>query len=332
MEHTRLAEARSLVEELLDSLETRPEPISQILLKARRLARLLKDGDAQTWLDFEMKGYPKGFEAAQIGYCIKYMWQSRVDAGGTYSTSSLPEIEAWITGYQKHMDAIQLPSSISTSPRRPSELSDVSILVASVNTSLSSLRESSARETKAFEGMKSGLHSFATDRQISLAFGDVSNDIFERARATVDSFVRRTSPKAAEQLLASYERLSAGDPEARAQCLVSCRRVLSSVADAVFPARSERFVDSSGAERKVGVDDYKNRLLAFIDQRLSTKSSVSLLASEIDHLAARLDSVYDKVCKGVHADVTANEAELAVIHTYLFLAEVARIAVPTPDA
>jgi hypothetical protein len=49
-------EARGLVKDLLDSLETRSEPISQCLLKAKRLARLLRDCDAQTWLDLEFKG------------------------------------------------------------------------------------------------------------------------------------------------------------------------------------------------------------------------------------------------------------------------------------
>jgi hypothetical protein len=333
VEQTRLAEAKVVVQNLLDSLETRSEPISWCLLKAKRLARLIRDSDAQTWLDFEMKGYPDPFQVSQIGNCEKYMRLSRFNADGSFKMASLPEMEANIAGIQKHMDAVRLPSSISTSEQRagPFGLNVATTLVGNVNTAQNALRESLADDVQVFEAMKAGLHAFATDCQISLAFGELSSDIFERARVAVDLFVRTTSPKAAEQLLASYDRLAAGDPEALAQCLTSCRRVLLSVADAVFPARNERYVDSSGTERKVGADDYKNRLLAFLDQRLKSKSSLSLLAVEIDHLAARLDSVYEKVCKGVHADVTSSEAELAVIHTYLFLAEIARLALPPSD-
>jgi hypothetical protein len=43
-------------------------------------------------------------------------------------------------------------------------------------------------------------------------------------------------------------------------------------------------------------------------------------------LAARLDAIYEKTCKGVHVDVTEAEARLAVIHTYLFLGEIAQHA------
>lgn len=48
------------------------------------------------------------------------------------------------------------------------------------------------------------------------------------------------------------------------------------------------------------------------------------------HLAARLDAVYEKACKGVHNEVDNGEAQLTVIHTYLFLAEVARHTAPAP--
>jgi hypothetical protein len=45
-------------------------------------------------------------------------------------------------------------------------------------------------------------------------------------------------------------------------------------------------------------------------------------------LAARLDAIYEKTCKGVHAEVTAQEARLAVINTYLFIGEVANVSSP----
>ena len=79
----------------------------------------------------------------------------------------------------------------------------------------------------------------------------------------------------------------------------------------------------------MGSDEYKNRLLAFVDREIKSESSQSVVAAEIEHLAARLDAVYEKTCKGVHSDVSKDEARLAVIQTYLFVAEIARISAGT---
>ena len=211
-------------------------------------------------------------------------------------------------------------------------MSEASSLLRDINTTLQSLREVHIADVEVFAALKSALHSYATDCQISLDFGDISSDVFGKAREAVDSFIRQTCPKAAGQLLAAYERLGGNEAEERAQCLASCRRVLLTVADAVFPAQQEEYEDSGGKRRKVGPDDYKNRLLAFLDQRLGSDGTLALVDGQMGHLAARLDAVYSKVSKGVHADVGENEAQLAMIHTYLFLAEVARACPPVSTA
>jgi len=54
-----------------------------------------------------------------------------------------------------------------------------------------------------------------------------------------------------------------------------------------------------------------------------SRSSREVIESELEHLAARLDAIYEKACKGVHVDVSEQEARLAVIHTYLLIGEVA---------
>jgi AbiTii len=43
-----------------------------VLMRAKRLARLMRDTDAQTWLDLETNGYPQGFSFATLGTCEKY--------------------------------------------------------------------------------------------------------------------------------------------------------------------------------------------------------------------------------------------------------------------
>lgn len=59
-------------------------------------------------------------------------------------------------------------------------------------------------------------------------------------------------------------------------------------------------------------------------ERSSSEGSTAIVEAEMDLLAAQLDAIYEKTCKGVHVDVSLQEARLAVIHTYLFIGEIAR--------
>ena len=54
--------AKELSNVILSDLEINQLPISQILMKAKRLARMLHDSDAQKWLDYEIMGYPVVFD------------------------------------------------------------------------------------------------------------------------------------------------------------------------------------------------------------------------------------------------------------------------------
>lgn len=171
--------------------------------------------------------------------------------------------------------------------------------------------------------MKAAIHNYATDTYLAIELGDVAEDIFESSRKEVDAFVRAHCPKAAEKLLAINERMADGSSESRTAALTSCRRLLMTVADSIFPARDEVWNDGSGRVRKVGNEHYKNRLLAFLSEASQSDSSLEVIESGIAHLAARLDAIYEKTCKGVHVDVSEQEARLAVIHTYLFIGEIA---------
>jgi hypothetical protein len=148
---------------------------------------------------------------------------------------------------------------------------------------------------------------------------------FEALRNEVDTFLCEVAPQAQAQLTAALERFAAGDEEALSHSLTSCRRLLQTVADAVFTARTENFVDTRGKSRKVGTEEYKNRLLAFLDQGLSGKS-YALFDGEMELVVKRLDALYDKVCKGVHSDVGAEEVRLVLSEMYVMLTEVARLA------
>src|SRR3989442_12963644 len=59
---SRSAHTLALAHELLDDIELSRLAPEQLLLKASRLARLLGDSRTQTWLRYELDGYPGGDE------------------------------------------------------------------------------------------------------------------------------------------------------------------------------------------------------------------------------------------------------------------------------
>lgn len=323
--NTRITEARRVAIGLLDDLESASVPIDVILMKAKRLARLMRDSDAQRWLDLETSGYPSSFSFSELGNCRKYAAASgRLnEAQSKFYTQSLPEFEA--NAESEHVLLVaNKPTGSLSKAKDFLEKQATEALMATQLKLQTAQKRNYAQSKSIFTSLKAGIHSYATDMHLALELGDVAQDIFEAARNEIDTFVRAHCPKAAEKLVAINERMADESSESRTAALTSCRRLLMTVADSLFPASDEGWTDSNGKVRKVGTDQYKNRLLACIDARHMSDGSMAIVESELEFLAARLDAIYEKTCKGVHVDVSLEEARLAVIHTYLFIGEVAR--------
>ena len=325
--HSRFELAREVTDELLLELETQEIAIERSVMKAKRLARLLRDQDAQAWLDYEIKGYPDNFNFELLGSCRKYAISGgRLDEKESkYWRQSLPELEAIMKAEQQALNSMGMPRDFSPGVENYVASGATISVLNSIWTQIEAQKNSYKRSASLFSSMKSALHAYVTDSYLALQLGDTVESIFEAARSKVDTFIRANVPQAAEQIVSMNERLKENDAESRVSALTSCRRLFLSLADAVFPAREVNYIDSKGKSRIVGQEQYKNRLLAFLDEKAVGGDQLSILESEIDHLAARLDTVYELSCKGVHANVTIDEARLAVIHTYLFVAEIARL-------
>jgi hypothetical protein len=321
----RIDEARKVSEALLDELENTSSPIDAILMKAKRLARLMRDSDAQLWLDLETRGYPSGFLFSDLGSCRQYAVSGgRLDLDNSkYYTQSLPEIEANAESDEALLGSLRAARTPTANVKNFVEKNATEALMTTQLKLQANQKKNYAGSKSLYSSMKSAIHSFATDTYLAVELGDVAEDIFEGVRNNVDTFVRAHCPKAAEKLVAISDRMNDDSTESRSAALTSCRRLLMDIADSVFPPREEKWKDRKGRTRNVGVDQYKNRLLAYLADLGESHGSYVLLESELEHLASRLDNIYEKTCKGVHIDVTEGEARLAVVHTYLFIGEVA---------
>ncbi|MBB4391796.1 hypothetical protein [Bradyrhizobium sp. ERR14] len=322
----RIDEARQVARTLLNDLETVTVRTEGVLMKAKRLARLMRDSDAQLWLEYETSGYPsEHFNPTDLGTCERYVRQSgRIDPTGKYWIASLPQIEAIGEGYKQRAEAMvgTVDKSVVVENYLVKRATE-EFLANQTQQQIAARKLYNDNEALAV-ALRASIHSYATDVFLAIELGDAAQDIFEEARKRIDNFVRSHAPKAAEQLVAVNERMAEGSLESYSHALTTCRRLLLTVADALFPARSQPYTDKSGKPRVVGSENYKNRLMAFVEENAASEGSTVLIQSGLEHLAARLDAVNAKVSKGVHTDVTQEEARLAVIHTYLFLGEVAR--------
>jgi hypothetical protein len=317
----RLDQARDALQGLLNLLESGTFDTAQVLMRAQRVARLMRDADAQTWLGLELSGYPQDFSYAKLGTCEKYARMGRIGHKGGYWYASLPEQAARLEAIRTAVPAPRTaPASVSDFTAARATSAVLKEMKAEENERIKEVSDAA----RLHGALLAGLHAYATDMQIALELGETADAIFEDVRVSVDTFVRAAAPKAAEQLVAMSDRLRDGDSESLTAALTSCRRLLQSVADVVFPASDTPFVDSRGKARNVGAEQYKNRLLAYIDGSLSSGSTRAIVEAEVSHLGLRLDAIYEKACKGVHADVTLREVRLMLLQTYLFLGEVAR--------
>jgi len=158
-----------------------------------------------------------------------------------------------------------------------------------------------------------------------LSYIGVNADIFERHRRRVESFLSRISPRVLEQFTAAYRRAREDDAESKAHALTTCRRILESVADVVYPPQAEPVVDPSGRTRKVGPENYINRLWMFVAESMSGSTHSKLLLATLQDFGYRIDTVYSLTNKGVHDDVAQAEVDTCVMQTYLLAGEILRV-------
>lgn len=169
------------------------------------------------------------------------------------------------------------------------------------------------------------VYSFLSTTEHQLLFGKLNSDIFEQNKIYVDSRLKEICPDAINKFSNIYNLLNKNDGEARSHALVSCRRILKDLADALYPPTSCEVTTSDGKNHKLTEEKFISRLWQFVSEKMFGQTSGNLLLAGINDLGARLDKVYDLSCKGVHSDVTEFEMNQCVIQTYLLIGDILRL-------
>jgi hypothetical protein len=172
--------------------------------------------------------------------------------------------------------------------------------------------------------VRSRVHQYLSIVEQQLLLGKVSSDIFQRNREYVDARLRDLAPDVLDQFAAAYERAEQGSPEALSHALTSCRRVLKSLADALYPAGPPA-VGADGKPHAMTDDKIVNRLSQFVTEHRIGSVSGTVLIDEINRVSAQLRNLNNLASKGVHAKPSTQEVEQCLIQVYITVGDLLRL-------
>jgi len=322
----KLKLARDLVEDI-ELSRLLPE---QLLLKASRLARLVNATEISIWLRFELRGY-LGDDPISLKYMsITNRWTDRSKNLGYWIP--LAEIDGHIAAKESQLQRLRIPDvNFSPSSANPTETVtgtygiNVTQAMQPVR-AISSQMETLATAIATLHGIRSRvlsvLHEFVISTYYQLEFSGMSETIFTKYKATVDEKLIGIAAEVLDKIPAIYERLSAGDKEAISHALDTCRRIIQAFADANYPPQKGTIAID---EEKLNVNsqNYLNRIEAFVATNCKS-------ASRRRRLRKTLREIHERVCAGVHSDVSLDEAKALFVQTYLILGEIALLAQENP--
>jgi hypothetical protein len=291
-----------LVQDLLDDLELGRTSGERLILKASRLARIVGADEIKEWLRFELGGFKSGNETS-----IKYMgltgrWRKKEDNKGYWVP--LAQIEALIEAEKSKLSVMRIPDSAGDNN------SGVPLATRAMDAASGNISKFSGIRSK----VMAQLHAFVTDIYYEKIFDNLSESIFENYKRDVDNLITSTCGDVIEQIPSAMERLSSGDSEAISHALTTCRRIIESFADSIYPP-TDRTIEIGGNQLKLDAGKHQNRINAYIHGYCDSKSRKQRFRQNLSNLFGRVSS-------GVHKDVSAEEAKALFLNTYLFLGEV----------
>jgi hypothetical protein len=163
----------------------------------------------------------------------------------------------------------------------------------------------------------------------TLTYSNTNERIFTRFQSGVDRIIGEIAPDILAKFNSVFRRMrdaarsgaAVDASEELSQAVMSCRRMLKSVADLVYPATSE--VSDQG--NPLDDDKYRNRIKEFTKGVTSSRSTREVDLATLDGLYDRFVALDGVANKGVHADIALAEAELCSIQTYIVAGELLRL-------
>jgi AbiTii len=348
------AEAVTEARTILAAIEEGSTPISRIALRARRLAETIDNEEGRLWLRLECEGatsvpnlqrlgVPKDREASARAARKFHQLRAATDWNSislnefaTAARQGKPLNKTWVLAGP--LASLESPSPVELSSNLKQRDEDLEKLLrrdplymideianrgdrqwAEMKTHLSRMEQQ-----QVLTRVTAAIHDWASGVYLTHRFRQKADDIFNAFKGRAEAMLAALCPEAVRRLNHAVERLSpSSGAEEWSAAAMSCRRVLKDLADALHPPSTEPFEG-----RRVDDQAYKNRLWAFAKKYARAGQGIE---EEIDYLCMVLDRLYELSNKGVHQDVSKEEAELCVLRTYVLAALLGKMWAGTPS-
>lgn len=292
-----------LAKDIIDDIELGKTDAQAILLKCTRLARYTDNEDIKRWIKAELQGYDV-IDKVPDSYITKAGRWTNFEERKAY-LMPLAQMESSIDALKDKIKMLRIPDSNGTHGMA---------IVAGIKTELSQATNTVAT----FGGVKSKvismLHDFATTVYYERIFDNLAESIFDTYKKEIDTLIAESAGDVIEQIPSIVARLSDNDKESISQALTTCRRVIDSFANYVFPS-SDETITIDGNEMSLKADKTLNRINTFVNQNSTSSSRKTKIRQNLKNL-------YERVSAGVHSDVDAQEARNLFFNTYLILGEI----------
>ena len=300
---TRSEHVLELARELLDDIELSRTNPEGLILKASRLARWVGSDEIKYWLQLEMSGYNSTNPVSLKYMSITGRWTDRENNLGYWGP--LAQQEAQIVAERAKLASMRTPDSSAQ---------HANIAITNVTRSMTASANLIARLSGIKTRVLGTLHTLVSEVYYEKEFDNLSESIFERHKGAVDILISAHCGDVLQKIPAVMDRLADGDQESISQALTTCRRIIESFADSIFPPTDET-LEIGGNVIKLDASKHQNRINAFIHGR-TTSHSVR------QRLRQNLANLFDRVSSGIHSDVRAEEARSLFLNTYLLMGEV----------
>ncbi|MGF3053984.1 hypothetical protein ACQUSY_08480 [Microbacterium sp. YY-03] len=300
----RQGEALRISEEFLGDIELARLKASEIVLKASRLARLVGRDDLTEFLTYERGGYPKGSDAAKW-IDRSGRWAAKDE--NKYYPQSIAKVEASLQAAETAIEAMRGGGNYSGDMILPASRDHDSRIAGQAQAAGIWLGISGQ--------VVAVIYDLVAEIYHELLFSELQASLFADIQSVIDGTLAEASGTALAKIERVSERLRDGDPESVSQALTTCRRLIDSCTDSVFPARTEQYPISDDVALSVGQQNVLNRLQAHIH-------TLGVAQGRRDRLRRTLADLYSRCSAGTHADVSVNEARYIFIQVYIALGEI----------
>jgi len=237
-------ETLQLAEEILRNIELNEIPLRNVVLKCARLAKLTNNQKAMDLFHYELAGYPQdenGYILAEAFNLARYANRifRQKDKSGKASEYMFPqtvaELESAVDAAREQLK-VAFDKDISVASSNPDQF-----VMPPIGNSMerAGLRQIITESSKKIDQLKVAYYRYVLGVYYELKFGNISEDIFSKRKLSVDKALSEKLPEAIKKFVSIYENLRSGNEEDWANAVHSCRRLLSDVADYLYPPSDE---------------------------------------------------------------------------------------------